>query len=167
MMQIGSRIGVKPLKIFRMPMAGPARRDSTPGCRCVAGRPRCRMSALGTVVDGMSLSFLGIGMESLVEGTDLRGADQLWRGRTNVGALGVLLPGPVEPKDAKSQRRREPERTAGFEEADNVNKSPWREASVSSTRWHGRKGPRSKAAIKTPHTLSVKIKIDTSVMILC
>ena len=157
-MQIGSRIGVKPLKIFRMPMAGPARRDSTPGCR---------MSALGTVVDGMSLSFLGIGMESLVEGTDLRGADQLWRGRTNVGALGVLLPGPVEPKDAKSQRRREPERTAGFEEADNVNKSPWREASVSSTRWHGRKGPRSKAAIKTPHTLSVKIKIDTSVMILC
>ena len=80
-------------------MAGPARRDSTPGCR---------MSALGTVVDGMSLSFLGIGMESLVEGTDLRGADQLWRGRTNVGALGVLLPGPVEPKDAKSQRRREP-----------------------------------------------------------
>ena len=158
MMQIGSRIGVKPLKIFRMPMAGPARRDSTPGCR---------MSALGTVVDGMSLSFLGIGMESLVEGTDLRGADQLWRGRTNVGALGVLLPGPVEPKDAKSQRRREPERTAGFEEADNVNKSPWREASVSSTRWHGRKGPRSKAAIKTPHTLSVKIKIDTSVMILC
>ena len=158
MMQIGSRFGVKPLKIFRMPMAGPARRDSTPGCR---------MSALGTVVDGMSLSFLGIGMESLVEGTDLRGADQLWRGRTNVGALGVLLPGPVEPKDAKSQRRREPERTAGFEEADNVNKSPWREASVSSTRWHGRKGPRSKAAIKTPHTLSVKIKIDTSVMILC
>ena len=103
MMQIGSRIGVKPLKIFRMPMAGPARRDSTPGCR---------MSALGTVVDGMSLSFLGIGMESLVEGTDLRGADQLWRGRTNVGALGVLLPGPVEPKDAKSQRRKEPERTA-------------------------------------------------------
>ena len=157
-MQIGSRIGVKPLKIFRMPMAGPARSNSTPGCR---------MSALGTVVDGMSLSFLGIGMESLVEGTDLRGADQLWRGRTNVGALGVLLPGPVEPKDAKSQRRREPERTAGFEEADNVNKSPWREASVSSTRWHGRKGPRSKAAIKTPHTLSVKIKIDTSVMILC
>ena len=70
------------------------------------------MSALGTVVDGMSLSFLGIGMESLVEGTDLRGADQLWRGRTNVGALGVLLPGPVEPKDAKSQRCIEPERTA-------------------------------------------------------
>ena len=112
MMQNGSRFGVKPLEIFRMPMAGPARRDSTPGCRCVAGRPRCRMSALGTVVDGMSLSFLGIGMESLVEGTDLRGADQLRRGRTNVGALGVLLPGPVEPKDAKSQRRREPERTA-------------------------------------------------------
>ena len=162
MMQIGSRIGVKPLKIFRMPMAGPARRDSTPGCRCVAGRPRCRMSALGTVVDGMSLSFLGIGMESLAEG--LRTSEERVR---NVGALGVLLPGPVEPKDAKSQRRREPERTAGFEEADNVNKSPWREASVSSTRWHGRKGPRSKAAIKTPHTLSVKIKIDTSVMILC
>ena len=165
MMQIGSRIGVKPLKIFRMPMAGPARRDSTPGCRCVAGRPRCRMSALGTVVDGMSLSFLGIGMESLAEG--LRTSEERVR---NVGALGVLLPGPVEPKDAKSQRRREPERTAGFEEADNVNKSPWREASVSSTRWHGRKGPRSKAAIKTPHkphTLSVKIKINISVMILC
>ena len=141
------------MKIFRMPMAGPARRDSTPGCR---------MSALGTVVDGMSLSFLGIGMESLAEG--LRTSEERVR---NVGALGVLLPGPVEPKDAKSQRRREPERTAGFEEADNVNKSPWREASVSSTRWHGRKGPRSKAAIKTPHTLSVKIKIDTSVMILC
>ena len=120
------------------------------------------MSALGTVVDGMSLSFLGIGMESLAEG--LRTSEERVR---NVGALGVLLPGPVEPKDAKSQRRREPERTAGFEEADNVNKSPWREASVSSTRWHGRKGPRSKAAIKTPHTLSVKIKIDTSVMILC
>ena len=161
-MQIGSRFRVKPLKIFRMPMVGPARRDSTPGCRCVAGRPRCRMSTLGTVVDGMSLSFLGIGMESLAEG--LRTSEERVR---NVGALGVLLPGPVEPKDAKSQRRREPERTAGFEEADNVNKSPWREASVSSTRWHGRKGPRSKAAIKTPHTLSVKIKIDTSVMILC
>ena len=34
------------------------------------------------------------------------------RERINVGALGVLLPGPVEPKDAKSQRRKEPERTA-------------------------------------------------------
>ena len=146
-----------------MPMAGPARRDSTPGCRCVAGRPRCRMSALGTVVDGMSLSFLGIGMESLAEG--LRTSEERVR---NVGALGVLLPGPVEPKDAKSQRRREPERTAGFEEADNVNKSPWRDASL--VRWRGRKGPRCKAAIKTPHkphTLSVKIKINISVMILC
>merc|ERR1712241_1556114 len=97
-MQNGSRFGVKPLKIFRMPMAGPARRDSTPGCR---------MSALGTVVDGMSLSFLGIGMESLAEG--LRTSEERVR---NVGALGVLLPGPVEPKDAKSQRRKEPERTA-------------------------------------------------------
>ena len=65
------------------------------------------MSALGTVVDGMSLSFLGIGMESLAEG--LRTSEERVR---NVGALGVLLPGPVEPKDAKSQRRKEPERTA-------------------------------------------------------
>ena len=64
------------------------------------------MSALGTVVDGMSLSFLGIGMESLAEG--LRTSEERVR---NVGALGVLLPGPVEPKDAKSQRRRERERT--------------------------------------------------------
>ena len=55
------------------------------------------MSALGTVVDGMSLSFLGIGMESLAEG--LRTSEERVR---NVSALGVLLPEPVEPKDAKS-----------------------------------------------------------------
>ena len=161
-MQNGSRFGVKPLKIFRMPMAGPARRDSTPGCRCVAGRPRCRMSALGTVVDGMSLSFLGIGMESLVEGSDPPRSAYATSARLAFCFPDQSSPKMPRAKDAKSQRGR-----LQFQEADNVNKSPWREASVSSTRWHGRKRPRSKAAIKTPHTLSVKIKIDTSVMILC
>ena len=113
----------------------------------------------------MSLSFLGIGMESLAEG--LRTSEERVR---NVGALGVLLPGPVEPKDAKSQRRKEPERTAavpggGQREQITMERRKWK-----IVRWRGRKGPRSKAAIKTPHkphTLSVKIKIDTSVMILC
>ena len=119
----------------------------------------------GGSVAGMSLSFLGIGMESLEEG--LRTSEERVR---NVGALGVLLPGPVEPKDAKSQRRKEPERTAavpggGQREQITVERRKWK-----IVRWRGRKGPRSKAAIKTPHkphTLSVKIKIDTSVMILC
>ena len=145
------------MEIFRMPMAGPARRDSTPGCRCVAGRPRCRMSALGTVVDGMSLSFLGIGMESLAEG--LRTSEEQQGVRTD--RLASCLPHQSSPKmpratDAGSQRGRLQLRGGGQREQITVERRKWK-----IVRWRGRKGPRSKAAIKTPHkphTLSVKIK---------
>ena len=147
-MQTGSRSGVSTLEILQDADDQTSQTDS------------------GGSVAGMLLSFLGIEMESLAEG--LRTSEEQQGVRTD--RLASCLPHQSSPKmpratDAGSQRGRLQLRGGGQREQITVERRKWK-----IVRWRGRKGPRSKAAIKTPHkphTLPVKIKIDTSVMILC